>query len=216
MRVIPVLDLKGGVAVRARAGERDAYAPLAPSRPEAVVGGFLALHPFQTIYLADLDAIERRGDNRATIEALCAAFPKLSFRVDAGATTNSSSSWRDVVGAESLDPTAPSPDFSHSGAVLSLDFRGADFLGPASLLASQQLWPQCVIVMTLARVGMSEGPDFARIAEIKTRAPTRDVFAAGGVRDARDLQRLRDMGVAGALVATALREGRIGACELSA
>ncbi|MBM3641974.1 MAG: nickel transporter, partial [Alphaproteobacteria bacterium] len=62
MQIIPVIDIRSGVVVRARAGDRDSYAPimsaLAPtSAPVDVVAGFLALHSFERIYIADLDAI---------------------------------------------------------------------------------------------------------------------------------------------------------------
>ena len=50
--------------------------------------------------------------------------------------------------------------------VLSLDFRGDDFLGPRDILDRDDLWPERIIVMTLARVGAASGPDVARVAEI--------------------------------------------------
>jgi phosphoribosylformimino-5-aminoimidazole carboxamide ribotide isomerase len=40
------------------------------------------------------------------------------------------------------------------------------------------------------------------------------VYAAGGVRDTRDLQALRDIGAAGVLVASALHNGRIAMQDL--
>ncbi len=70
--------------------------------------------------------------------------------------------------------------------------------------------------MTLARVGAAAGPDLARATDILARAGGRQVFAAGGVRDARDLRALRAAGVAGVLVATALHSGAIGAADLRA
>ena len=63
--------------------------------------------------------------------------------------------------------------------------------------------------MTLTRVGVSAGPDFARVSQIVARAGDRRVFAAGGVRDADDLERLEAIGAAGALVATALHDGAL-------
>lgn len=107
---------------------------------------------------------------------------------------------------ERAGPTAP----------LSLDFRGDTFIGPAGLLDDAALWPGRIIVMTLARVGSNEGPDLRRLASIIARAGAREVFAAGGVRNADDLHALRDIGAAGALVATALHAGRIGTRDLEA
>lgn len=89
MRIIPVIDLKGGHVVRAFRGERASYAPIvtplaASSTPEAVVAGFLRLYDFDTLYVADLDAIERCGGHAQTICALALAFPQVSFWVDDG------------------------------------------------------------------------------------------------------------------------------------
>ena len=62
MEVIPVIDLKGGAVVRARLGLRQSYAPIVTtlartSAPLDVVAGLLTIHPFRTVYIADLDAI---------------------------------------------------------------------------------------------------------------------------------------------------------------
>ncbi len=64
--------------------------------------------------------------------------------------------------------------------------------------------------MTLARIGAGEGPDWARLALIRDQAgPEREVYAAGGVRDAADLERLAAEGIAGVLVASALHGGKL-------
>ena len=60
--IVPVLDLKGGEVVHARAGERERYLPIrsrlaAGSAPAAVVDGLLSVAPFRRIYIADLDAL---------------------------------------------------------------------------------------------------------------------------------------------------------------
>jgi phosphoribosylformimino-5-aminoimidazole carboxamide ribotide isomerase len=100
------------------------------------------------------------------------------------------------------------------GCVLSLDFRGEEFLGPPEVLDNVDLWPERVIVMTLASVGMGAGPDLVRVAGIVARAGERRVYAAGGVRGLDDLLALKRAGAAGALVATALHEGKIKAGDL--
>src|SRR5687768_9523948 len=89
MQIVPVMDLKGGVVVRARHGERAAYrpieTPLSPtSEPVDVAAGLMALHPFKAFYVADLDAIERRGDHEETIAKLSKIHSSLSLWVDNG------------------------------------------------------------------------------------------------------------------------------------
>ncbi len=98
--------------------------------------------------------------------------------------------------------------------ILSLDFRGDEFQGPREILDNAEAWPDRVIVMTLARVGANEGPDYALLKSIIARAGARRVFAAGGVRGRDDLLALRDAGAAGVLIASALHDGKIKTGDL--
>lgn len=223
MQIIPVIDIRSGAVMRARAGARDSYRPIASplaatSSPVDVVTGFLTLHPFEKIYIADLDAIQGGGDNRREIGALTERFPSLRFMVDAGAAF---CDWRGaarvdcVIGSESLRDSESLHAATHApNVVLSLDFRDEVFMGPDALDETPKLWPSQVIVMTLTRVGVGAGPDFARVSQIIERAGDRRVFAAGGVRDADDLERLEASGAAGALVATALHDGALTRADL--
>ena len=62
-------------------------------------------------------------------------------------------------------------------------------MGPEALFDDPSLWPARVIVMTLDRVGSGGGPDVARLQDIASRAGSRRVYAAGGIRDRADLDR---------------------------
>jgi HisA/HisF family protein len=224
MQVIPVIDIKRGEAVRALGGRRDEYrplvSPLSPtSRPCDVVAAFLELFPFPIVYVADLDAIEGRETNAALMRDLAAAFPDVTFWRDAGAQSRRGVAPNvvPVIGSESLPAGGWMENFEadRSGAALSLDFRGAEFLGPPQLLASPALWPRRVIVMTLAQVGTDCGPDQAVLREVKAKCGDREIFAAGGVRGIEDLAALARLGVTGALVASALHSGRLGLEDLA-
>ncbi len=230
MEVIPVIDLKGGAVVRARLGQRDAYAPittpLAPtSAPNDVVAGFLSLYPFPTIYIADLGAIESRGGHEESLDALSAAFPDVTFWVDAGVShSDQARSWllrhpraHLVLGTETLQDLAPLEELGKDERVLlSLDFRGQVFLGPDSVYAASHLWPARVIVMTLARVGAAAGPDMDQLAAISGRVTNAKIYAAGGLRGPSDLRSLARAGVQGVLVASALHDGQLTASDLIA
>jgi phosphoribosylformimino-5-aminoimidazole carboxamide ribotide isomerase len=227
--VIPVIDLMGGLVVHARAGERDRYRPLEGSRvtssadPLAVVEGLLGLHPFTALYIADLDAIRKTGGHIGVLHALKEAFPRLDLWVDAGFSDPAASRafldlavGRLVLGSESqsdlglLESLRDEPSL-----VLSLDFKGGERLGPPSLFDRRELWPETVIVMTLAQVGTGKGPDLERLGAIRAQAPGKRIIAAGGVRDAKDLMALRALGCAGVLVASALHDGRLGPEDLA-
>jgi phosphoribosylformimino-5-aminoimidazole carboxamide ribotide isomerase len=224
--IIPVIDLMGGVVVHARAGERHRYRPLASSRlcdspePPAVVAGLLTLHAFRRLYIADLDAIAKRGDHRRAIAELASAFPGLELWVDAGVAdapdataVRALPSVRLVLGSESQTDTTLL-EGQGEATILSLDLRGDERLDPAGLFERPELWPGDLIVMTLARVGAGQGPDLEALRDVMERAGERRVWAAGGARDAADLASLRRIGCAGVLAATALHDGRLGAAEL--
>jgi uncharacterized protein related to proFAR isomerase len=225
MDVIPVIDVRHGVAVHARQGQRDRYKPLETplaqgSDPVAVARGLLSLFPFRSIYVADLDGIEGRGRHEGLAARLTAALPGVEFWIDDGTSADAAVARAGgvfpVVGSESLadDDLGRLPKEPGGLFALSLDFRGDGFVGPQALLDDAALWPERVIVMTLARVGAGEGPDLQRVAAIVARAGARRVYAAGGVRHLADLKALREAGAAGALVATALHAGTITAGDL--
>lgn len=228
MEIIPVLDLKRGVVVRAHRGQRDHYrpieTPLSPtSQPEDVARGLLSVFAFRTIYLADLDAIEGRGDNGDALARLRHACPGVTFWVDNGiGDAERASRWLEaepghlVLGSESLRDLAPLEHLrGHDRIVLSLDFGGDGFRGPPGLLTDPSLWPRRLIAMTLARVGSGAGPDLDALERIRRDGVDRHVYAAGGVRDATDLVALARAGIVGALVATALHDGRLNRADVA-
>ena len=70
-------------------------------------------------------------------------------------------------------------------------------------------------MIDLARVGSGAGPDLERLSVISALAPEKEIFAAGGVRDAADLAVLKRAGIAGALVATCLHDGLLRGPEIA-
>jgi len=229
LQAIPVIDLMGGEVVRARMGERASYrpleSPLAPtSDPVAVVSGLIAVYPFPTLYVADLDAIEGKANNVSALSRLRSKFPALDMWVDNGAADEAALEVltgpglaAPVIGSESQrDGALVAAHCGSMRVVLSLDFRGDAFQGPPAIMAEPALWPRRVIVMTLARVGAGAGPDLERFASIRAIAGNREIYAAGGVRDAADLKALKAAGASGALIATALHERRIVGADLEA
>ena len=222
--IIPVLDLKAGLVVHARGGDRARYAPLrariaAGGDVFAIVEALLSVTQSRLLYIADLDAIDGRGSHRRIITDLVVRWPRIELWVDQGiaapaaALALAGSGVVPVLGSESLENAATARDvlagLGPRGFVLSLDYRGERFLGPPALETEGTLWPDRVIVMSLSRVGTNGGPDLARIERIRQSTSPRSIFAAGGLRDVADIDRLAAAGVSGALVATALHEGRL-------
>lgn len=228
LRIIPVLDLKGGQVVRARQGQRHLYAPIVTplaqsAEPADVARGLRTLFPFSTFYCADLDAIAGLPPNRAAIESLRVMPSAPSLWIDAGISDAATLEGvlatpgvNPVIGTETLPDDKLLRSFhQHPDLILSLDFFADGFRGPEAILSQANLWPATVIVMTLAKVGSAAGPDTTLLGEIKARAGGRAIVAAGGIRNDGDVRRLAEMGVSAALIATSLHDGTLTATHLA-
>lgn len=239
MRIIPVLDLKGGVAVHAVRGQREAYAPvksvLAPSAdPVTLARAFVTRLGCDACYVADLDAITGRGDHGPTIRAI--AELGLAVWLDTGVSTAADAeravrdgATRVILGTETLrDPAdlagivaAVSRAASEHGpgCILSLDLRDGRLLGgspaverldPADLArAAWEAGIPAFIVLDLARVGTAAGAATEHGRRLREALPRAELIVGGGVRNASDLRELARQGFDAALVATALHTGAI-------
>jgi len=228
VRVIGVIDLRGGQAVRARAGARDDYAPLGDA--VELARSYVARHGLSELYVADLDAIAggpERPAPRTVGPALRTICGLASGWVDAG--VSSADLARDaldlgaahvVVGLETLPSFAVLQDICAAiggqRVAFSLDLRGGEPIGIAQSEAAHIVAARAadagvgaIIVLDLARVGMKVGIDLELIALVRKAAPNVTLLAGGGVRGPDDLARLADAGVDGALVATALQDGSL-------
>lgn len=208
-----------GKVVRAVGGRRDSYRPLAcglcgDAEPATVLSALQRLHPFQVLYVADLDAIEGTGDHADILARLRDLWPG-ELWLDAGPCPQVAGV-RPVIGSETLITVESLRERLawYRGAVLSLDFRGGRLLGPAALLQAPQVWPERVIVMSLDRVGSAAGPDLAMLRRLRRLAPDRRFWLAGGVRHASDVARAGSAGAAGVILSGALWDQRLGAAEL--
>jgi phosphoribosylformimino-5-aminoimidazole carboxamide ribotide isomerase len=239
MRVIPVIDLRRGVAVHAVRGDRERYRPLRSriaegSDPVHLTRAVRERFGLDELYVADLDAIAGGPGSPAVIAALAL---EGRVMVDAGAAAATAVARvlelgvaGVVIGTESL-PGAEAfrrlrIELPDAPLVLSLDLRSGKVLSPDPALAGAaavdalarlaDAGAREAIVLDLARVGSGEGPDVMLLGELRSRFPDVELLAGGGVRHAGDLRALADAGVAGALVATALHRGAIGPDELRA
>ncbi len=233
MTVLPVLDLLKNRVVRGVAGLRQSYRPvvsrLTPADdPLTVARAFRDHFGLTRLYLADLDAIAAAAPAVDTYAAL----QRDGFRlwVDAGLRDIHDAIPLADVGVEGIIAgleTLAGPRAlrelcgSHGDRIIfSLDLKGGRPLGDGAAWGTADAWEIAVravacgvrrlIVLDLARVGVSEGPGTEDLCRRLAQAyPQREVIAGGGVRGVADLRRLEESGVWGVLVASALHDGRL-------
>ncbi|MEY3787764.1 MAG: hypothetical protein RLZ75_1971, partial [Pseudomonadota bacterium] len=161
MKIIPVIDLKDGVVVHARQGLRDQYQPIntklcRSSDIYQVIEAFLAEYDFNTVYIADLNAITQEGDHADLINEVLAFFPHIQFWVDKGyqRLKNYPHNYLPVLGSECYnDENVLELKAFNDRFILSLDYSMSGELGAKSLFSNPDLWPASIIIMTLSRVG---------------------------------------------------------------
>jgi phosphoribosylformimino-5-aminoimidazole carboxamide ribotide isomerase len=237
LRVIPVIDIINGVAVHAVRGRRSEYHPLksvlcTSADPLDIASAFKAVG-FSELYVADLDAIMGGHPNFSVLKQI-ANTTGLRLMVDAGIADlertekllNNSVS-KVIIGTETLHSLSFLKEavaaLGKERVVVSLDLKGEQVLSrfklgtlgnPLSVMQKiQESGVEQIILLDLARVGSSEGVNMPLLKEmLKNKKLT--LLIGGGVRDITDLLTLKNVGVFGVLVATALHSGKITLAEL--
>ena len=238
LRVIGVLDVKGGRAVHAAGGRREEYAPVPHAAGVRVDGDVVALAGayvdacgIRELYLADLDAIERGvGALHSDLVAGVASLGTPVW-VDAGTSTIADAqrvfaagASVVVVGLETLasfdalaeicagvgrDRVAFSVDLRDGRPVVMPNVDHSTATPPEIASRASRAGVRRLIVLDLARVGAGTGIDLELLVAIRLAAPEAALVAGGGVRDSADLEALRTAGCDGALVASALISGAL-------
>lgn len=239
MRVIPVIDLLGGQVVRGIAGRRHEYRPIesqlaSNARPATVARALREKFGFDTVYVADLDAIQGRPPNVESWQAIDGE--GLELWLDAGIGNpqalralqallfSRSINAEIVIALESLQDDLSDEDWR--------DARGASQLQIFSLdlksgIPNHQIveWRNSsaieigriahargfhnIIVLDLSDVGTNGGTRTIQLCQQLKRElhPVR-IIAGGGVRGFADLRALA-AGCEAVLVASALHDGRL-------
>ncbi len=231
MKIIPVIDLLNGIVVHAKKGDRKHYQPIQSliadsSKPLDIVDALLAYYPFQQLYIADLDAIQKTGiNNSGVIKIIARHYPQLELWIDAGISSiQESDVWHGhnfnlILGSENfsaLDNFLAVKNHLDNNFILSLDYLPDGYHGPAELIENTDYWPQNVLLMSLAHVGANQGVNTDLLERFRSCAQQFNIYAAGGVRNTSDLKTIKQMGYHGALLASALHAKQITAQELAA
>jgi phosphoribosylformimino-5-aminoimidazole carboxamide ribotide isomerase len=223
-RIIFVLDILNGIVVHAVRGERAKYKPIENSRicdSSDPLDLICTIGPSQ-VYIADLDHIQDIGDNFGVIGKIS---QKTNTMVDIGVKNMDDArkcaeiAYTVIIGTEtaSLDiigkATIQFPGRINvsidmkNGIVLTKD-REMDVLPEELMRKLNKFDLKDIIILDLGKVGTSAGINkdllkkMAGISEHK-------ILVGGGIKDLDDIVVLKDLGIDGALVATAVHNGKI-------
>lgn len=223
MRCVFVLDILNGAVVHAVRGERSRYEPIASfsqivstSEPLGIVQ---ELHP-REIYIADLNLLTGRGDNLAIIKEISTMARTMADTAvsKAGDLDRLPASISAVLGTETASLQLIKEAAIERRVVVSIDMmkkkvlaRDPELAGQTPLQLLQRLSGlklEGIILLELDKVGTSSGLDI-RFLEEAAAASKHPLILGGGVKGEEDLKALEEMGFSGALVATAVHNGRI-------
>jgi phosphoribosylformimino-5-aminoimidazole carboxamide ribotide isomerase len=235
-RIIPVLDVMNGFAVRAVGGRREDYqrilCPFSGSKqPRYVAEALLRLAKAQELYIADLDAIMGKAGLSQQVMRTVEMWPVPTW-LDAGigrklrvADLPNLPHVRPVVGSETCaTPDALREALTETGErplAFSIDLKGGRLLGqwanwelegPFDVLRLArrvvEIGVRTLVVLDLARVGTGTGTGTEPLLRaIRNEFPAIDLIAGGGVKTWEDVERLGEAGATGVLVASALHDG---------
>ncbi len=228
--IFPALDLRGGRVVRLAQGDFDREQ--AYGDPLEVVASFAAAGP-AWIHVVDLDGA-RAGERRQAdaIAAIRRAVP-FTVRLQVGgglrsaaavAETLDAGADRAVLGTAALrDPALLAAAIDRHGSdriAVALDVRDGLAVGEAwvagaagipvddAVRGATTAGATVLIVTAIDRDGLLGGPDLALFERLIGRTDAA-IVASGGIASIDDLEAVRAIGCAGAIVGRALYDGRI-------
>jgi len=233
VELVPVIDLLDGRVVRGVAGRREEYRPIQSrltdsTQPRAIAQALIEHFRPARLYIADLDAIAGAPPAMAIyrelhslgvllwVDAGVRSIPEAIALADAG-IDGVVCGLETVSGPQELEQILAA--IGPQRVIFSLDLkcgepltRGATW--PANAFAVAQtviaLGIRRLIVLDLTRVGMGAGIGTEELClRIVEANPIIELYAGGGIRDPEEFQRLSTCGIHGALVASALHDGRI-------
>lgn len=222
IRCILACDLKGGLVVRGIKGDREHYRPIDETsmvtKSSVPVEVIRALKPVET-YIADLDRIMGRGDNLAIIKELSGMTRTMADTgvSDLSGVKSAKRVARYVVIGTETAPLSLIRECGGRDILLSLDMKGGKMVAsdPALRLSPLQALRSlndvelgAVILLDIGRVGSMGGVD-TRFIEEAVAASKHDIIVGGGVRCMEDLDAVEKAGAAGAIIASAVHDGKV-------
>ncbi|MCI6930314.1 MAG: HisA/HisF family protein [Methanobrevibacter boviskoreani] len=224
IEIVPVLDLIGNQAVSGKSGNRSTYTPLntiyAPNSDPLNIANGLELNGAKEIYIADLDLIEKQGNNLYKIKDVNTVLPVM---LDCGIRDFESFkfyldfAYKLIVATETIESIDEMRKifntFPRERIVVSVDIKDGQLYSNNLDMnleefrdVLRELDPNEIILLNLSDVGTGNGYDIRFLDDFKE---FKDKIIIGGGINQEDLEPLERYGVKKALIGTALHNGSI-------
>lgn len=237
MIIYPAVDLIGGRCVRLSQGEFDRVTTYEATPADALAA--YAATGASWAHVVDLDGARTSEPRQHKLISALAAHAPLSIQAAGGVRTEAhvralldAGVARVVIGSLAVEQPDLVRDwitcFGAERIGLALDIRMTE-AGPSIATrgwtedTGQSLWAvgaafaacglRHMLITDIGKDGMMQGPNFDLMQEAATRLPTIGLIASGGVRSVADIQALKPIGVAGAIVGKALWDGALSVRE---
>ncbi len=224
MIIIPVLDIKNGIAVSGKSGNRETYKPLQtvfhPSSDPLEIARALFDEGAKQLYIADLDAIEGRNSNGDLVGEINQFIPVM---LDCGANDIDSVfkalqvADNVIVATETLKNMHDLHEIfcrvNRERITVSIDIMNNKVLSKYMELDFnilrenlEKLQPFQIILLDISRVGTQGGINWRLIDEFTGLESS--IILGGGI-NGEEMSQLDKIGVDKVLVGTALHQGQI-------
>jgi phosphoribosylformimino-5-aminoimidazole carboxamide ribotide isomerase len=226
MRVIPAIDLRDGACVQLVGGSY-AEERVRIQDPPAVADNWARLG-FDRLHVVDLDAATGRGSNRETLRAILG---RRKTEVQCGGGVRDLDTIGDllaagasevVLGTRAVEDRAWLEEAvtsypnriivaadTRAGQLATHGWAEADSQNVIDFVDEVGSLPLAAILVTaIEREGRMEGPDLSLMRDLALRSKI-PLQASGGVRSARDIRRLDELGISAVIVGMALYTGAL-------
>ncbi len=222
--IIPVLDLKNGIAVSGKSGKRETYQPLETifhksASPEEIAKSLSDAGAVR-MYIADLDSIENKRSNFDVIHKIN---KNISVMLDSGASNvfdvENALEVADkiIIATETLKNMDDLADIFHkfdkNRLIISIDIKeGGIFSRYLNINLKdfmdkiKELKPPEIILLDISKVGTEEGVNEELIKKF-LKLPS-SLIIGGGITSS-DTHKLEKLGINKFLVGSALHNGKL-------
>ena len=218
MKLIPAIDLKDNKVVLASGDNRSNYKPLPTylsptSDPIKFIDYLISIHNFNTIYLADLDSIEKYGINCKLIDSILERYKNIRFIIDNGVREFSqinrykSENYIQIIATESYKDYKSLLNKKFNSYILSLDHSEGKVLSKNK--DYMLINPKKVISMSLNNIGSNHGPNKDNLITTKNIYPLSNIIVSGGIRNNNDIEKLKKEKIKEVILLTAILKKNI-------